>query len=47
MDLSAGSKESPLLASFTRKRLLKTLLAGEDLVFAAVICKVRKSAVAL
>jgi hypothetical protein len=31
----------------TRKRLLKTLRAGEDLVFAAVICKVWRSAIAL
>jgi hypothetical protein len=40
-------KESPLLTSVTRKRLLKTLLSGEDLVFAAMICKVWRSAMAL
>jgi hypothetical protein len=33
------SEESPLLKSFTRKRLWKTLQAGEDLVFAAVLYK--------
>jgi hypothetical protein len=41
------AEESPLLTSITRKRLLKTLWTGDDLVFAAVICKVWKSAIAM
>jgi hypothetical protein len=40
-------KNLPLLTSVTKKRLLKALRAGEDLVFAAVICKVCRSAIAL
>jgi hypothetical protein len=34
------AQESPLLKSVTRKCLVKTLQAGEDLVFAAVVCTV-------
>jgi hypothetical protein len=44
--LAWEAEESPLLRSVTRKRLL-TLRAGENLVFAAVICKVCRSAIAL
>jgi hypothetical protein len=39
-DVSIEAEESALLEAVTRKRPLKTLQAGEDLVFAAVICKV-------
>jgi hypothetical protein len=47
-DLSAReAEESPLLTSVTRKRLLKTLRTGKDLVFAAVICEVWRTAKAL
>jgi hypothetical protein len=45
--VSAEAKESPLLEAVTRKRLVKTLQAGEDLVLAAVICEVWRLAVAL
>jgi hypothetical protein len=41
------AEESPLLTTVTRKRLLKTLRAAEDLVFPAVICKAWRSAIAL
>jgi hypothetical protein len=37
--VSAKAEESPLLDAVTRKRLLKTLQAGDNLVFGAVICK--------
>jgi hypothetical protein len=33
------TEESPLLEAFARECLLKTLRAGEELVFAAIICK--------
>jgi hypothetical protein len=46
-DVSVEAEESPLLEAVTRKRLLKTLQAGKDLVFAAVICNVWRLAVAL
>jgi hypothetical protein len=45
--VSAEAEESPLLEAVSRKRLVQTLQVGEDLVFAAVICKVWRSAVAL
>jgi hypothetical protein len=38
--VSGEFEDSPLLESVTRKRLINTLQAGEDLVFAAVTCKV-------
>jgi hypothetical protein len=41
------AEESPLLEAVARERLLKALQAGEDVVFAAVTCKVWKLAVAL
>jgi hypothetical protein len=41
------AEESSLLKSVTRKILVKTLQAGEDLVFAAVICKVWRLEMAL
>jgi hypothetical protein len=41
------AEESPVLEVVARKRLVKTLQAGEDLVFAAAICELRKSAVAV
>jgi hypothetical protein len=44
---SAEAKDSPLLEAVARKRLVKTLQAEEDLVFAAVICKVWTLVVAL
>jgi hypothetical protein len=34
------SEQFPLLTTVTRKRLVKTLQAGEDLVLAAVVCKI-------
>jgi hypothetical protein len=40
-------EEYPLLEVVARELLLKTLRAGEDLVFAAVICEVWRSARAL
>jgi hypothetical protein len=40
-------EESQLLEAVARKRLLKTMQTGEDLVFAAVICKLWRSAMAL
>jgi hypothetical protein len=39
-DLSTEVEESPLLEAVARERLVKALQAGEDLVFAVVICKV-------
>jgi hypothetical protein len=36
------AEEYPLLESVARKRLVKTMQAGKDLVFAAVFCKVWK-----
>jgi hypothetical protein len=36
----SGKLKNLLFETVARKRLLKTLRAGEDLVFAAVICKV-------
>jgi hypothetical protein len=45
--MSAEAEESPLLQAVSRKRLVKTLQAGEDLVFVAVICKVWRLAMAL
>jgi hypothetical protein len=36
----AEAEESPILEAVTRKRLVKTLQAAEDLVFAALICNV-------
>jgi hypothetical protein len=39
--------ESPLLEAVARKRIVKTLQAEEDLVFAIMICKLRRLAVAL
>jgi hypothetical protein len=41
------AEESSLLEAVARKRLVKTLQAGEDLVFAAVICKLWRLAMAL
>jgi hypothetical protein len=41
------AEESPLLTPVTRKRLLKILQVGEDLVFAVVICKVWRLAMVL
>jgi hypothetical protein len=41
------AEESPLLEAVTRKRLVKTLQAGEDLVFAVVVCEVWRLAMAL
>jgi hypothetical protein len=41
------AEESPLLTSVIRKRLLKTMRAGEDLLFAVAICKLWRLAVAL
>jgi hypothetical protein len=41
------TEESPLLTCVKRKRLLETLRAVEDLMFAAVICEVCRSAIAL
>jgi hypothetical protein len=38
--MSSEAEESPMLEAVARKRLVKTLQAGEDLVFVAVICKV-------
>jgi hypothetical protein len=38
--VSAEAEESPLLGAVTRKQLVKTLQAAENLVSAAVICKV-------
>jgi hypothetical protein len=46
-DLSTGEKEYPLLEAVTRKRLVKTLQAGEDLACAVLICKVWKSAIVI
>jgi hypothetical protein len=45
--VSAEAKESSLLEAGIGKRLLKTLQAGADLVFAAVICKVCRLEMAL
>jgi hypothetical protein len=45
--VSVEAEESPLLEAVTRKRLVKTQQAGEDLVFATVICKLWRLAVAL
>jgi hypothetical protein len=45
--LTWEAQKSPLLTSVTRKGLLKTLQAGEYLVFAAVVCKLCRSATAL
>jgi hypothetical protein len=46
--ISAGeAEESSLLTSVTSKRLLNTLRAGEDLVFATVIYKVWRSTMVL
>jgi hypothetical protein len=36
------AEESPLLEAVARERIVKTLQAGENLMFAAVICKVSK-----
>jgi hypothetical protein len=44
---TSGSIESPLLEAVARERLLKTLQARENLMFAAVFCKVWSLAVAL
>jgi hypothetical protein len=41
------AEESSLLVTATREWLVNTLQAGEDLVFAAVICEVWRLAVAL
>jgi hypothetical protein len=41
------AEEFALLISVIRKRLLKTVQAGEDLADAEVICKVWKLAIAL
>jgi hypothetical protein len=41
------AEEYPLLEAVTRKRLVKTLQAGKDLEFAAVIFKVWKTAIML
>jgi hypothetical protein len=38
-DVRREAEESPLLEAVARQRLKKTLQAGEDLVFEAVICK--------
>jgi hypothetical protein len=40
-------EESVLLASVTRKRLMKTLQAGRDSVLLAMMCKVWRLPVAL
>jgi hypothetical protein len=45
--VSAKAEESPVLEVVTKERLVNTLQAGEDLVFAAVICKLWKLAMAL
>jgi hypothetical protein len=41
------AQESPQLEAVARERQLKTLRAGENLMIAAVICKMWRSAVAL
>jgi hypothetical protein len=46
-DVSTEAEESPLLEAVARERLVKTLQAGEDLVSAALICKMWRLAVAL
>jgi hypothetical protein len=38
--VNAEADKFPLLKAVSRKRLVKTLQAGEDLLFAAVTCKV-------
>jgi hypothetical protein len=45
--MRAEAEESPLLEAVTGKRLVKTLQTGEEVVFAAVICKVWRLAMAL
>jgi hypothetical protein len=45
--VSFEAEESPMLEAVARKRRVKTLQAGEDLVFAAVICKVWRLQMAL
>jgi hypothetical protein len=40
------AEKSPLLEAIAREKLMKTLQAGEDLVFAAVICEVWRLAMA-
>jgi hypothetical protein len=47
MTWAREAEESLLLEAVARERLVKTMQAGEDLVFAAVICKVWKLAIAL
>jgi hypothetical protein len=42
-----GAEESPLLEAVARERLLKTQQAGKCLAGAVVICKVRRSAIAM
>jgi hypothetical protein len=44
--VSAAAEESPLLEDVARERIVKTLQAEEDLVFAVVICKVWRLAIA-
>jgi hypothetical protein len=43
--VSAKAEKSPLLEAVTRKRMLKTLQTGDDLMFAAVIYKAWRLAV--
>jgi hypothetical protein len=45
--VSAEAEKSPLSETVTRKRLVKTLQAGEGLVFTAVISKVWRLAMVL
>jgi hypothetical protein len=45
--MAREAEEFPLLKSVARKRLAETLQAGAHLVFAAVICELWRSAVAL
>jgi hypothetical protein len=46
-DLSPEAEESPLLGAVTRERLVKTRQAGKCLASAAVICELRRLAMAL
>jgi hypothetical protein len=45
--MSAEAEQSPLLDAISRERLVQTMQVGEDLMFAAVICKVWSLAMAL
>jgi hypothetical protein len=46
-DVSIEAEESQLLKAVARERIVKTLQAGEDLVFGAVNCKMWKAVIVL